>query len=1427
MPFNLETGEWEEPEEPEEDSSVGEIGQPQTSILDPVKEQGVLSGGLTLAGSMIPGAAAGYSARQQAQTDGFSVTDIFKGLGSSDLPYYIPGVGEALGLKHAIQAGSQNTDAVTTGLSRMGYLGILGIGATGAAIGGAMGASIGRQVRINRGIADMNSLHPHRPVSDAVQTMISPSASDATNLYPSSVPSSRRSHMMAALHEVELAALEGRSIGGKDFVNLARIKHTRVLESLVEPIAEAFIRGVTGKHRKTGFRHQEVMDDVMAPFMMAMGERYKTLPAFRQKGLRTQPGRPGVPEFDLVEYITREFSKFDYALENDMIRMVHPDRYKPVPGRPSRGQVASFTGADEPLGPNRALPGLMHESPDIVIKAWKKLSTGKTLSANEMKALSETMFSFAELTQQIAHPELMLANPLTRLSMVSIKQYRFIDQPTSGQLTFETLKFPRRPRGSEQIHHEVMNDLAELYNFNSDALISLMTKNLMDIFGESDIAAMQTKSTTGIVYPAKNTTKFEVDARKSIYDGLSEDAPKMGSLEYDAASQHALSTLLWGFSSQSHPEIKPGTPMMAALENVTRILGLDAGPEAAMMSLVDLPSTFWDNISPRVSGELVRNLRSKARENFNALFLDDINQPLDEFALNIVANPKFWDEGIGPKEIVSTSILDVIQEPLPAGFVTAAEKTTTLSAVPVTSLRTTSFDEAWGIAPPSRSQQLSLITDSEGNINIGGDGYTDRLLYSTVVQTADGQSFIMARKRPAIISESLPKGTSDFLEILAKSTGGQTGGRDYTSVNQIPGLMEGEIIALSAKADVTELGKPTSQQLLKVKLFLESQGIEFEATIDAPHKGPTKVHVDEAGNPVWDAEFAREQGYKIGDANETRQQVILKFKTPEDLNKAVALLHSPETLLRSAATGWDNPSSHHPQAAHHGVLYNTLYGPEHGLTELPRRIRRYDIDDEGMSGQQRLIPVKHETDMDLAATIARDYDALPEGTKHLTPEELRAWDKAAKEIDAQFHYLTQDPNGPLLKVEFVDYDPYTTNGQPDYPAMIADIQDNNTLKIMETKVTGSHPLWTDNTNNKFRAIHDYFGHAGLGNDFGRHGEDYAFAKHFHMFSPEAQKAIFVETKGQNSSLIINGDFAPQKVGFLKSFKEVLTPEFQKKWWVEADESGQMTGPGAGQGRVVDTLLGEDVLDLVIYSNKPVGGAVPAYEHHFRTEGGGQHLVHNSMQGNANSANTVPVQIMKGRYGLEHFFGGSNTSAYKDGFTTISDPTRGGMESGQTILVRGGLIDMVASGVGDSIQASGIKGSGNPLFDGITILREGERAGVRPQAIILGMGTTGQHPSARLGGEVPAGLPDSGRQRKSLTYVADDTNPYEMVQVNAVHQVVIRQDGSGVVVELPIVNRSADVELVDPNLADEVLQLLHDLGVRKISFEAMDLDTRLR
>ncbi len=53
-------------------------------------------------------------------------------------------------------------------------------------------------------------------------------------------------------------------------------------------------------------------------------------------------------------------------------------------------------------------------------------------------------------------------------------------------------------------------------------------------------------------------------------------------------------------------------------------------------------------------------------------------------------------------------------------------------------------------------------------------------------------------------------------------------------------------------------------------------------------------------------------------------------------------------------------------------------------------------------------------------------------------------------------------------------------------------------------------------NDKFRAIHDLFGHAAEGYSFGPQGEENAWMKHSQMFSLGAQKALTTETRGQNS-----------------------------------------------------------------------------------------------------------------------------------------------------------------------------------------------------------------------------------------------------------------------------------------------------------------------
>lgn len=165
------------------------------------------------------------------------------------------------------------------------------------------------------------------------------------------------------------------------------------------------------------------------------------------------------------------------------------------------------------------------------------------------------------------------------------------------------------------------------------------------------------------------------------------------------------------------------------------------------------------------------------------------------------------------------------------------------------------------------------------------------------------------------------------------------------------------------------------------------------------------------------------------------------------------------------------------------------------------------------------------------AQIADFYDKAPDvPADKASPEVKRAYAALTKEVDEQYRVLTEELG---VTVEFTDEDPYRN-----YSEMYKDFVENKRLKIMKTASTGSHPLMTDEQNDRLRAVHDAFGHLGTGRGFDRHGEEAAYQAHKSMFSPEAQKAAATELRGQNSFLIEKGYFGPQKL--------VIMPEELRK-----------------------------------------------------------------------------------------------------------------------------------------------------------------------------------------------------------------------------------------------------------------------------------------
>lgn len=132
---------------------------------------------------------------------------------------------------------------------------------------------------------------------------------------------------------------------------------------------------------------------------------------------------------------------------------------------------------------------------------------------------------------------------------------------------------------------------------------------------------------------------------------------------------------------------------------------------------------------------------------------------------------------------------------------------------------------------------------------------------------------------------------------------------------------------------------------------------------------------------------------------------------------------------------------------------------------------------------------------------AKNYDDLLE----------KAYRQLAKETSEQFDRLPVSMS-------------FHRSGEGNYKGakeMASDVHGNQHLYVFQggdkhdflNQVDPSTGL---NENEKFRAVHDLFGHAIRGNEFGPLGEEIAWGIHKQMYSPLAQLAMTAETRGQNS-----------------------------------------------------------------------------------------------------------------------------------------------------------------------------------------------------------------------------------------------------------------------------------------------------------------------
>lgn len=178
---------------------------------------------------------------------------------------------------------------------------------------------------------------------------------------------------------------------------------------------------------------------------------------------------------------------------------------------------------------------------------------------------------------------------------------------------------------------------------------------------------------------------------------------------------------------------------------------------------------------------------------------------------------------------------------------------------------------------------------------------------------------------------------------------------------------------------------------------------------------------------------------------------------------------------------------------------------------------------------------------------AAAYNALPDFDRNALP----AYHAMREETARQFDHLTgpTSKGGLGFSVDVSPEDPYD-GSRTGLHSLFHDIQ-NQHIAVLSTKATGGHPVFSDDDNDMFRAVHDVFGHAGTGRGVDRHGEEAAYLHHATMYGPLARAALATETRGQNHAMIAaGGQFQAQKIGILPAHlrrASAVNPRDEAEW----------------------------------------------------------------------------------------------------------------------------------------------------------------------------------------------------------------------------------------------------------------------------------------
>lgn len=119
----------------------------------------------------------------------------------------------------------------------------------------------------------------------------------------------------------------------------------------------------------------------------------------------------------------------------------------------------------------------------------------------------------------------------------------------------------------------------------------------------------------------------------------------------------------------------------------------------------------------------------------------------------------------------------------------------------------------------------------------------------------------------------------------------------------------------------------------------------------------------------------------------------------------------------------------------------------------------------------------------------------------------------------------------MMDAGVVDVDPVLplddTGGYRDAGHMVDDMRSRGRFNVSTTDDAQGTVAWDNDTNDKFRAVHDVVGHAASGRGFSTPGEFAATESHRRSLPPEAHRAITSEVAGQAAFARHGGGFTDQ------------------------------------------------------------------------------------------------------------------------------------------------------------------------------------------------------------------------------------------------------------------------------------------------------------